>query len=89
MEKEKVKILHSMMSRTWNVIGNDIFQSEGKTTMTRDEVVDVVIDANYLEMYGSISNSKEEKHIIESFRKLSFEDQAAIAKEHFKHEVYV
>lgn len=67
--------LSQALRRTWDVIGGDILACGECDAMPRSEVIEVVLDANYLEMYGD-SASKED---IAAFRKLSYDEQENFA----------
>lgn len=70
------------LQRTWEVIGGDILECNGGEAMRRGEVIEVVLDANYLEMYG------EAKDDIAAFRKMSYDEQTAFAETVFTYRSY-
>lgn len=77
----------SAMSNTWQVIGSDCFQAqidcgEESRDMKRAEVMEVVADANYMEMYGN------DKEAVSEFRKLDYKDQNVILKKAFPYTRY-
>ncbi len=79
MDKQK---LGYALQRTWEVIGGDILECGGGEAMPRSEVIEVVLDANYLEMYGDC------KEDIKEFRKLSYDEQEKFAGTVFTYRSY-
>ena len=76
------------LNRTWDIIAMDIFDClEGKKVMKRAHVIEVVLDANYLESYGSGGSAEVEAEIKE-FRKLDYKTQVRMAKQVFLHQTY-
>ena len=72
MEDFQKRIAKAAQS-TWQAIGGDVLRSAGVDSMSRDEVVEAVMD--YIHDYGRDMNA------IAEFKKLSFEDkQAALLK---------
>lgn len=68
------------LKRTWNAIGSDLLDSCGGE-MSQEEVIECVLDAGYLELYGG-TNTQE-------FRKLGFDKQESIARKVFTYSSYV
>lgn len=83
LEAEKIKIIHTAMWRVWEVIGGEFFQENNESFLSREEVIEVILDANYLESFG---NCKAD--LLKEFRKLPYEDQEKIAKQKFTLERY-
>jgi hypothetical protein len=83
LEAEKIKIIHTAMWRVWEVIGGEFFQENNESFLSREEVIEVVLDANYLESFGNCKSD-----ILKEFINLSYEDQEEIAKQKFIHERY-
>lgn len=80
MNVEKIK---SGLYLTWNAIGGEIIESLGGESMSREEVIEVVLDANYLEMYGRL-----DKADLDAFRSLPFNEQDRIAAQVFTYHSY-
>lgn len=55
--------------RTWQAIGGDILRAAEEESLTREEVIECVADAGYLEDYGGNAE------VVAAFRKLSYEEQ--------------
>jgi hypothetical protein len=79
MDKQK---LGYALQRTWEVIGGDFLECGRCGSLPRDAVIEVVLDANYLEMYG---NAKED---VAEFRKMSYDEQDEFAKTVFTYRSY-
>lgn len=85
----ELKDIHDMMQFTWDYIGMDMLQcvadSEGKhrdrVSMPKSHVIEVVLDANYMEM--DAARSPEEKELLKKFRQLEYKDQIKVAKQTF------
>lgn len=92
--KKEIGDIHYMMQRTWDTIGMDILQctadSEGTNReqigMKRSHVVEVVLDASYIEAYGP--SKPEDEKLLEKFRKLDYKNQIKIARQHFIYKTY-
>ncbi len=70
---EKIKIA---LNRTWQVIGGDCLQETD--SMSRDEVCEVVLDANYIDHYGNL-----DKELLKEFQNLTYEERLEIAEQAF------
>lgn len=79
MDKQK---LSQAMQRTWNAIGGDIIEAGGGSDVSRDTVIEVVLDANYLETYGDAPED------VKAFRAMSYDDQDAFALTVFTFSAY-
>lgn len=71
------------LNQTWQSIAYDILEANGGENMKRDEVIEVVLDANYLEMYGGATAEQ-----YKAFRALSYEKQKQVARDAFKSNLY-
>lgn len=49
--EQELKLIDAMRA-TWQAIAPDMFECIEEDTMTRDEVVEVVCDANRIQMFG-------------------------------------
>jgi hypothetical protein len=81
--KERVK---QALRLTWDAIGDDVLRisvemGEG-STVDRDTVIEMILDANRPEMFG------QDREAIAEFDKLSYKEQVQIAKEVFTASVY-
>ena len=91
---EEEALVLGALSDTWQVIGYDCLQATsddggGKiqsTTMSRAHVIEVVLDAGYLEMYGT--RSPERKAAVAKFRALSYDRMKRIARKAFTYSRY-
>lgn len=70
--------IEQALNNTWQAIGHDILEATGGEAIPRADVVEVVLDANYLEMYGGLSADE-----VKAFRALSYNKQKAIARNAF------
>lgn len=71
------------LHRVWDTIGADILQCAEVNQLPKAELIEVVLDANYLEMYGGLD--KEE---LKAFRALSYDDQIKEADNAFTYSYY-
>jgi hypothetical protein len=71
------------LNRVWQAIGADILECNGGQAMPRAEVVEIVMDANYLEMYSGIPAED-----IKAFRALPYDEQDKIATAAFTYASY-
>ena len=77
LSREMQKMVHRGLAKTWEAIGPDYLElSNGN--MPRLDVIEVTLDADYLESYGGL-----EVAVIKSFRSMSYEDQQRVAEAHF------
>jgi hypothetical protein len=79
------EIKHAL-SHTWNAIGGDILQcvangEEEYGEMKRSEVIEIVLDASYLEINNHGLDTK-------AFRSLSYDQQKKVAREVFTFSLY-
>lgn len=91
---EEIKKIHTWMQRTWGTIAEDIFTAvEGfddpkkEKTMKRAEVIEVVLDADYMKSYGGI-NTPEDKELYKRFDKLDYDECKEIAMGTFTYKIY-
>lgn len=82
----ELKEIHGVMQRTWGAVAPDMAANYGGKSIPKSHVVEVVLDADYLESYGSRSGDKRasDKTLVERFRKLDYKDQIKVAKQTFK-----
>lgn len=78
MAPEKIEAVKAGLNTTWNYIAQDMFGEGMPKTMPRSHVVEVVLDASYLETYGKLS-----KELLKEFRALDYKDQIKIARMQF------
>lgn len=83
---DELKLMHSALRRTWDVIGGDVLASGDGKDMDRSAVIECVLDANYLENYGIRKDVT--KDLIKKFRDFGYDMQQEIAKEAFPHQRY-
>ena len=82
MTPERIKMIQQAINRTWDYIACDMLNACGEDTMSKDEIVDVTLDADYLEMYGCGYNVEDKtafKELVAEFRLLPFSEQNKIA----------
>ena len=60
--EEEKKRWSPMFHQTWQAIGGDVEQSfqEGRLKLTRAAIAEVVCDANYVQMYGGMTDEEYE-----------------------------
>ena len=80
MSNEKFK--HAMI-RTWEAIGHDVLSVSNENTVDKETVIEMVLDANRIDMYGGL-NFEE----LNDFNELSFGQKFNIAKEAFEYDFY-
>ena len=71
------------LNRTWNAIGGDILEATGESSLPQDHVVEIVLDANYFEMYSGLTDAETAE-----FRKLPWNEQNQIANKAFTYGAY-
>jgi len=77
MTDENKKLVQEAIRNTWNVLAYDCIQANEGEPMPKDHVVEVVLDASYLEMYAR----QNQKQAVAEFRKLEYKIQDKIAGE--------
>ena len=80
---DEVKILHRILRQTFDGIAHDLGECSGQTMMTRADVIETTLDANYIETRSSFRIDLVEKDIVKRFRTLSYKDQKIVAKNAF------
>jgi hypothetical protein len=82
---DELKTIYRILQSCWNEIGSDCIMASGEETlMTRDEVIEVVLDADHCRHHVK----KDEKAVWERYEKLPYEQMIEIAKGTFKHARY-
>jgi hypothetical protein len=78
---EQTKKIQEAIDQTWQTIAGDYLNLDDGGSMSKDEVVEVTLDADYLEMYGcGYKHDKQQyRSLVKEFRKLSYDEQNAIA----------
>jgi hypothetical protein len=71
------------LNQTWDTIAADIMECAGVDIMDRDEVVEIVLNANYLEMYGGL-----DKETLAEFRAKPYDEQVKLATKAFTYARY-
>lgn len=77
---EANETMKQMMQDTWRYIGNDVMQAlaeEGKYSMPRSHVIEVVLDADHL---SYAANSADKKQILALFNQMTYQDRIKFAK---------
>ena len=70
-----IERIHRAMQTTWATIGGDVLAlDEGNRSIPRAEVIEVTLDAGYMEMYA------RDKEAIAALRKLPYAQQIKIAE---------
>lgn len=86
--EEETKILRSIIYRTWEYIAPDIFTCDEVISMSRNDVIEVTLDAGYIEtnLSSSFGRNKEKleeaKKLVTRFRALSYDDQNSFCKKY-------
>jgi hypothetical protein len=84
---DELKAVANGLYRTWNTIAEDCMNAmlEGRRPyLLRGEVVEIVLDASYLESYGGM-----ESGLLKRFRDLPYDRMKKVARDAFPHERYV
>jgi hypothetical protein len=79
-DEELTKIWRYLLRATWEYIGNDIMQAvneEGRSYIHRDDLIEVVLDANHMDM---AARNASEKEALKEFDKLSYKEKIKFAK---------
>lgn len=75
-----------MAMTTWDVIGGDVLKAveehDGSATIPREEVIECVMDADYMLTHG------RDKEAYEHFMKMDPNEQLGIMREAFPFEIY-
>jgi hypothetical protein len=86
MTSEMAKRIAIMAMKTWNAIGGDVLTSLEEAgedaVMPRDHVIEVVCDADHMQMYG------QDKEAYEVWKNLSFDDKEKTVGEAFPYSTY-
>ena len=81
-----MRLIEAIMKRTWMFISDDIIRAlqynlkPGRDYAKKDEVIEVVLDANRLETF---LQDDDEIALVKRFRQLTNEEQIIVAKEVF------
>lgn len=87
--KELTVELKQGLLRVWETIAYDILAAVAdggdpeKATMTKAEVIEVVLDADYLQMYGQVPADQ-----LKEWKALSYDRQIELAKTVFTYRTY-
>jgi hypothetical protein len=83
---EELRVVSTGLNMTLDMIIADMLAITDERFVPRDTVIEVVLDADFLELYGT--RSAKDKAIIKKFRKLSYPEQFAFAKTVFPYKSY-
>lgn len=83
MSELNEKEIHRALNTTWEAIGHDILAESENNEVTKELVIEMVLDANRLEMYGYCDPVELNK-----FNALPFKQQIKVANEAFKYGIY-
>jgi hypothetical protein len=80
--EDEIKQIHRGLNRTLDVILPDLLNNcePRMSSIPRSEAIEVVLDADYLEMYGL---DRDKKPLCQRFRQLDYKDQIKVAKQTF------
>jgi len=84
--EELRKIWGHLLRATWEYIGNDIMaavQEEGRYDISRDDLIEVVLDADHMNV---AAKNASEKEALKEFDKLSYKEKIKFAKTVFTYE---
>jgi hypothetical protein len=98
--EEDTQTLIRMLNNVWQAVAGDLFQcikmdNPNRTFITKAEVVEIVMDANRIKMYGQdrFATSKDtghQKNLIKRFRNMETDDQIRFCRDKaFTWETYV
>jgi len=85
-QKHLEQIWGALLRATWEYIGNDIMsavQEEGKDWISRDDLIEVVLDADHMNV---AAKNASEKEALKEFDKLSYKEKIKFAKTVFIYE---
>lgn len=84
--KAELDLIYGILQATWQEIGYDYLTIEGgPSTMTRAEVIEVVLDADYASRHV---RTPEQKAVWDRYDKLEYTQMIKIAEGAFKHARY-
>ena len=87
MTDEQMKQIARAANAVWQYIGDDILAVSEGPSIPRDDVIEVVIDADRLRQ--ELSRSKIDQPAIDAWEALTYEEQSRLLAEHaFKYERY-
>jgi hypothetical protein len=78
---EEIKKVREAAQRTWNRLGGDVLQEAGE--LSKEEVVDFVRDAGYMEM-----ENPADVPTLKKFRDLPYDQQTLILRDAFPFDSY-
>lgn len=81
LQGENLDKVKRALTRTFQVIGGDVM-SDG-SSMSRAEVCELVLDANYIDTYGGL-----DKNLLSEFQTLSYDQRYKIAESTFTFKRY-
>ena len=84
MTEKEMQDLSFALETTWQAIGMDVLADIPSGSISRDEVVELVLDADRLETYCD----EDSKPTVKKFRELPYIEQIAVAKKYFIFERY-
>ena len=83
MNKTILEKLETALENTWQAIGSDVMEMAGTSSITKSEVIEMVLDANRVEMYGDL-----EPEILDIWVNLGIEECRKIADKAFIYKHY-
>lgn len=86
LTEAEAKSIRMGLNRTLDTVIGDLLESMGKRSVKQDLVIEVCLDADYLEMYGG--RKPEEKDAVKKFRTLPYAEQIKFAKTVFTYKTY-
>jgi hypothetical protein len=95
MSEDEKQIIKRLMNDCWQYIGSDALQAlqecEGETSIPRDEVIELVLDADRIEtliLNHHPVDGKDEQEAFAKFKKLDYKRKCEIGRQAFRYERY-
>ena len=82
MKQEMEQRIRTAAYNTWQAIGGDILDLSDTGTLSSEEVTEIVLDANYMDMYS------RDTEAMDYYNSLGHEEQYRIVREAFGDENY-
>lgn len=85
LTEAELKIVYEILQSTWSEIAYDCITVGEKSTMKRDEVIEVVLDADRPSRHV---RTPEQKTAWAKYEGLGYEEMIKVAEGTFKHKLY-
>jgi hypothetical protein len=80
---QEIKMIQRVANQTWDGIGSDVLAATGENTMSKKDVIEIVLDADHMLGIGHM-----DRDLYYKFQALPYEEKMAIMDKAFTYSTY-